>query len=817
MVGSDKTVKVRLILDAAQYDKGAAQASVSTKKLGADVEAVGTKSKGLEGSAKGAGGALKGMAVAGAAVAGTALVAFLQDAVSAAGDLEQSVGGVDAVFKGSADTIHEFGKNSAEAVGLSTNEFNQLVTVTGAMLKNKGLEDFADKSLQLVQIGADLSATYGGSAKEAVEALNAAMRGESDPIERYGISLNETAVNAELAAKGLGNLEGAALEQAKAQARIEIIMRQSADATGAFAREADTLQGQQQRLNAEWENAKASLGEALLPALTNVTSMMRGGLDVVLATAAAFEDIPGPVKMAVGALIALHLLKGPLGGFLSGTITQVKTLGTTLKSGGIAGGAKAAGSALMGAFGGPLGIAVGIGAAALTYWWEEGQKANAIADELRDTIDKTTGAFTDLSRETVKNKLLGDLSTEDITRMQQLGVNFDDLAQAALDGGPALQRAREQLDGMKNFDWLFLKDDADIIGGLESSLGRAADGAERAKVVNKELKPELEGVGDEAKAATPKLKGYEDIVGDVQTAAEEAEQAQKDLADAMLEVKAAAGDADAAAIAYQEALDTASASVKEHGRTLNINTEDGRANKTALLDLKDAALASAEANLKNGDDITKVKGQMDTARESFIKVAMQMNGGNRKAAEELATKYGLTRDSVDNLKGSMDKIPKEVVSELTVKTSQAAQAIRSFKLLYDSIGNKQVTLSAVYQTFGFEEAQKYRNRFAVGGFVSGPGTPTSDSIPARLSDGEYVIKAAAVAKYGRHVFDSLNTMRFAQGGYVSRFAQAAAPAIDYDRLTASMRGAGLTVNVSGGDPHKAARQVVDEWQWRVGR
>lgn len=50
--------------------------------------------------------------------------------------------------------------------------------------------------------------------------------------------------------------------------------------------------------------------------------------------------------------------------------------------------------------------------------------------------------------------------------------------------------------------------------------------------------------------------------------------------------------------------------------------------------------------------------------------------------------------------------------------------------------------------------------FASGGYVSGPGTGTSDSIPARLSDGEYVVRAAAVQKYGAGLFEALNGMIF---------------------------------------------------------
>nr|AOO92634.1 hypothetical protein [Rhizobium leguminosarum bv. trifolii] len=68
-------------------------------------------------------------------------------------------------------------------------------------------------------------------------------------------------------------------------------------------------------------------------------------------------------------------------------------------------------------------------------------------------------------------------------------------------------------------------------------------------------------------------------------------------------------------------------------------------------------------------------------------------------------------------------------------------------------------------------------RFAGGGRVSGPGTSTSDSIPARLSVGEFVIKARAVQKYGAELFALLNGgrlpadyfhgLKLAAGGLVS--------------------------------------------------
>ena len=48
--------------------------------------------------------------------------------------------------------------------------------------------------------------------------------------------------------------------------------------------------------------------------------------------------------------------------------------------------------------------------------------------------------------------------------------------------------------------------------------------------------------------------------------------------------------------------------------------------------------------------------------------------------------------------------------------------------------------------------------FAEGGPVRGPGTATSDSILARLSNGEFVIRTAAVQHYGVELFEALNRM-----------------------------------------------------------
>jgi hypothetical protein len=61
------------------------------------------------------------------------------------------------------------------------------------------------------------------------------------------------------------------------------------------------------------------------------------------------------------------------------------------------------------------------------------------------------------------------------------------------------------------------------------------------------------------------------------------------------------------------------------------------------------------------------------------------------------------------------------------------------------------------------------HRRAAGGILRGPGGPTSDSIPLWGSTGEYMVKAAAVSKYGAGLFDSLNSMKLASGGIVGSY------------------------------------------------
>lgn len=187
--------------------------------------------------------------------------------VKEAGDLEQSLGAVDAVFKDSAGSIHNWAQAASTSVGISRNEYNQFASVLGSMLKNAGtpMDQLGDKTNKLITLGADLASMYGGTTADAIEAISAALRGEMDPIERYGISLNDAMLTQEGLRLGIQKTGGSFDTQQKQLIVQSLLFKQSADAQGNFYRETDTYQHKTQVLAAQWKDLSAQIGERFLP------------------------------------------------------------------------------------------------------------------------------------------------------------------------------------------------------------------------------------------------------------------------------------------------------------------------------------------------------------------------------------------------------------------------------------------------------------------------------------------------------------------------------------------------------------------------
>jgi hypothetical protein len=81
---------------------------------------------------------------------------------------------------------------------------------------------------------------------------------------------------------------------------------------------------------------------------------------------------------------------------------------------------------------------------------------------------------------------------------------------------------------------------------------------------------------------------------------------------------------------------------------------------------------------------------------------------------------------------------------------------RSLLEVIDSI--KSPEMYGLTNKDGMLMSELYGQQKAAGGMIHGPGGPKDDMIPARLSDGEYVIQASAVEKLGKNLLDYLNSL-----------------------------------------------------------
>ncbi|WP_396190133.1 hypothetical protein [Flavobacterium sp.] len=253
----------------------------------------------------------------GSAVAIAGIGALALASGQAASALQQSTGAVESVFATHATEVEKLAKDAANNLGLAQSEYQQMAAVLGSQLKNMGtpMDALAGQTDDLMTMGADLAATFGGTTSDAVAALSSLLRGERDPIERYGVSLKQADIDARLAQMGLSGLEGQAKKNAEAQATLALLTEQTASAQGQFARESDTAAGAQQRATATWNDALATLGEGLLP--------------VMVFFADALKGVAGWVKENTGVAIVLMAVIGGLAGgilLLNGAITAYRTI-----------------------------------------------------------------------------------------------------------------------------------------------------------------------------------------------------------------------------------------------------------------------------------------------------------------------------------------------------------------------------------------------------------------------------------------------------------------------------------------------------------
>lgn len=185
-----------------------------------------------------------------------------------ASDLAESQNAVRVVFGQASDTLARFADTAVDSVGLTRTAFNGLATGLGAQLKQSGLDidTVAGKTIELTQRAADTASIFNVDVTEALQAYGAALRGEAEPARRFGVNISDAAVQAEALASGLVSSTSEITEQIKVQARLNIIMKQSADYAGDFQNTSGGLANQTRILKARVTEISATFGELFVPA-----------------------------------------------------------------------------------------------------------------------------------------------------------------------------------------------------------------------------------------------------------------------------------------------------------------------------------------------------------------------------------------------------------------------------------------------------------------------------------------------------------------------------------------------------------------------
>lgn len=292
-------LRIRLELIAGEYKREAREAATATSKLADETDNVATKTGQLQDRFGGLATAAKVFLASSAVVA---VKRFADESIQSFSELEQASGAVEAVFAESTRKIERWAESAAGAIGMSESGAKQAAATIGAFLKNYGfsIDEAADKSIELVNLGADLAAMFGGTVPEAVGAISSALRGEFNPIERYGVSLRVATIEAHALAMGLAATKSSLTQQDRMMATLDLLTRQTADAHGQFARELDTVAGKQAVYNAELENSKALLGEILAPMKQATTSLQIMGAVALSDTALEWMRLSGQISEAEG-------------------------------------------------------------------------------------------------------------------------------------------------------------------------------------------------------------------------------------------------------------------------------------------------------------------------------------------------------------------------------------------------------------------------------------------------------------------------------------------------------------------------------------
>ena len=254
-----------------------------------------------------------GAGVKRATVPATAALAALGVAATRAAlkasDLEETMNKVDVVFGDANQAVKDFAKNAPDALGQTEQQALDAASTFGIFGKAAGLAgaDLADFSTELTVLSSDLASFYNEDPAAVIEAMGAALRGEAEPMRRFGVLLDDATLRAEAFEMGIYKGTGTLTQQQKVLAAQQVILKQTTDAQGDFLRTADGAANQMRIFKANAEQLQTEMGAALLPTLkatvTAMSNFARWGRENQL----LLKVLVGAVAGLSAAIIALRI------------------------------------------------------------------------------------------------------------------------------------------------------------------------------------------------------------------------------------------------------------------------------------------------------------------------------------------------------------------------------------------------------------------------------------------------------------------------------------------------------------------------------
>lgn len=179
------------------------------------------------------------------ATAGVAMAGLTVKALELSGELEQNMGGSEAVFGEYADRLQKTAQKAYSTMGLSTSDYLATANKMGSLFQGAGfeVEESMNISARAMQRAADVASIMGIDTESAMESIAGAAKGNFTMMDNLGVAMNDTALQAYALEKGIKKATKEMSSQEKIGLAMEMFLEKTAYASGNYAKENETLAG----------------------------------------------------------------------------------------------------------------------------------------------------------------------------------------------------------------------------------------------------------------------------------------------------------------------------------------------------------------------------------------------------------------------------------------------------------------------------------------------------------------------------------------------------------------------------------------------